>query len=33
MFHEPDENADAGAFSKETVDTEKNATLYGKIEL
>ncbi len=31
--YEPDENADAGAFSKETVDTEKNATLYGKIEL
>lgn len=31
--YEPDENADAGEFSKETVDTEKNATLYGKIEL
>lgn len=31
--YEPDENADAGAFSKETVDTERNATLYGKIEL
>lgn len=31
--YEPDENADAGAFSKETVDTEKNAALYGKIEL
>lgn len=30
---EPDENADAGEFSKETVDTEKNATLYGKIIL
>ncbi len=28
-----DENADAGEFSKETVDTEKNATLYGKIIL
>ncbi len=31
--YEPSENADAGEFSKETVDTEKNATLYGKIEL
>lgn len=31
--YEPDENADAGEFSKETVDTERNATLYGKIEL
>lgn len=31
--YEPDENADAGEFSKETVDTEKNAALYGKIEL
>ncbi len=31
--YQPDENADAGEFSKETVDTEKNATLYGKIEL
>lgn len=31
--YEPDENADAGEFSKETVDTEKNATLYGKIEI
>ncbi len=31
--HKPDENADAGEFSKETVDTEKNATLYGKIIL
>lgn len=29
----PDENANAGEFSKETVDTEKNATLYGKIIL
>lgn len=29
----PDENVGAGEFSKETVDTEKNATLYGKIEL
>lgn len=31
--YQPDENADAGEFSKETVDAEKNATLYGKIEL
>lgn len=31
--YEPSENADAGEFSKETVDTERNATLYGKIEL
>ncbi|MGN0679618.1 MAG: RNA-binding cell elongation regulator Jag/EloR [Oscillospiraceae bacterium] len=31
--YQPDENADAGEFSKETVDTEKNATLYGKIIL
>ncbi len=35
--YEPDEsstnNAGAGEFSKETVDTERNATLYGKIEL
>ncbi len=31
--YEPDENADAGEFSKETVDTERNATLYGKIEI
>lgn len=31
--YEPDENANAGEFSKETVDAEKNATLYGKIEL
>ncbi len=31
--HKPDENANAGEFSKETVDTEKNATLYGKIIL
>lgn len=30
---QPDENANAGEFSKETVDTEKNATLYGKIDL
>lgn len=29
----PDENADAGEFSKETVDAEKSATLYGKIIL
>ena len=33
--YEADEtsNAGAGEFSKETVDTERNATLYGKIEL
>ena len=31
--YQPDENADAGEFSKETVDTERNAALYGKIEL
>lgn len=31
--YSPDESANAGEFSKETVDTEKNATLYGKIEL
>lgn len=31
--YEPDENKDAVEFSKETVDAEKNATLYGKIEL
>lgn len=31
--YSPDETANAGEFSKETVDTEKNATLYGKIEL
>lgn len=31
--YEPDENADAGEFSKETVEAEKSATLYGKIEL
>ncbi len=31
--YEPDENATAGEFSKETVDAEKNATLYGKIEI
>ena len=31
--YEPDQNANAGEFSKETVDAEKNATLYGKIEL
>ncbi|MBQ8195449.1 MAG: protein jag [Oscillospiraceae bacterium] len=31
--YEPDENANAGEFSKETVDAERNATLYGKIEL
>lgn len=31
--YEPDETANAGEFSKETVDAEKNATLYGKIEL
>ena len=31
--YEPDENANAGEFSKETVDAEKNATLYCKIEI
>ncbi len=33
--YEPDESSGAGAgeFSKETVDAEKNAALYGKIEL
>ncbi len=31
--YEPDENANAGEFSKETVEAEKSATLYGKIEL
>ncbi len=31
--YQPDENADAGEFSKETVDAEKKATLYGKIDL
>ncbi len=33
--YEPDEttNAGAGEFSKETVDAERNATLYGKIEI
>ncbi len=31
--YQPDENADAGDFSKETVDSEKKANLYGKIEL
>lgn len=31
--YEPSENADAGEFSKETVDAERTATLYGKIEL
>ena len=31
--YQPDENANAGEFSKETVDAEKNATLYGKIDL
>lgn len=31
--YEPDENADAGEFSKEAVDAERSATLYGKIEL
>lgn len=31
--YEPDENANSGEFSKETVDAEKNATLYGKIEI
>ena len=31
--YEPDGTADAGEFSKETVEAEKSATLYGKIEL
>lgn len=31
--YQPDENANAGEFSKETVDAERNATLYGKIDL
>ena len=31
--YEPDESADAGEFSKETVEAEKSATLYGKIEI
>lgn len=31
--YQPDENADAGEFSQETVDAEKKATLYGKIDL
>ena len=31
--YEPDENADAGDFSKETIEDEKNATLYGKIDI
>ena len=31
--YEPDENANAGEFSKETVEAEKSATLYGKIEI
>ena len=31
--YEPDDTADAGEFSKETVEAEKSATLYGKIEL
>lgn len=31
--YEPNENANAGEFSKETVEAEKSATLYGKIEL
>lgn len=31
--YQPDENADAGEFSKETVDAEKKATLYGKIDI
>lgn len=30
---QPDENANAGEFSKETVDTERSALLYGKIDL
>lgn len=31
--YEPDETANAGEFSKETVEAEKSAALYGKIEL
>lgn len=31
--YQPDENANAGDFSDETVETEKNATLYGKIDI
>lgn len=31
--YEPDENANAGEFSRETMEDEKNATLYGKIDL
>ena len=31
--YEPDESADAGEFSKETIEAEKSAGLYGKIEL
>lgn len=31
--YQPDENADAGEFSQETVDAERKATLYGKIDL
>ncbi len=31
--YEPDENANAGEFSKETIEDEKNATLYGKIDI
>ena len=31
--YEPDETADAGEFSKETIEAEKSAGLYGKIEL
>lgn len=30
---QPDENANAGEFSKETVDAERSASLYGKIDL
>lgn len=31
--YQPDENANAGDFSDETVEAEKNATLYGKIDI
>lgn len=31
--YQPDENANAGDFSEETVEAEKNATLYGKIDI
>lgn len=31
--YQPDENANAGDFSDETVEAERNATLYGKIDI